>query len=84
QRINPNVYRLRMDDRYPGLPIFNFEHLKPYREGDSSHRWNKKKRKREYLIRWKGYGPHYDTWQVEYDLRSAPDTLAEYKREKGL
>ncbi|KAI4294144.1 hypothetical protein K525DRAFT_149558, partial [Schizophyllum commune Loenen D] len=44
------------------------------------HRWNKRKRKREYL----GYGPHYDTWQVEYNLRNAPDTLAEYKREKGL
>ncbi|KAI5892236.1 uncharacterized protein SCHCODRAFT_02480933, partial [Schizophyllum commune H4-8] len=77
QRINPNVYRLRMDDRYPGLPIFNFEHLKPYHEGRTS-------RKRQYLVRWKGFGPHYDTWQVERDLRNSPDVLAEYKRENGL
>ena len=26
QRINPKVYRLRMSDRYPGLPVFNIEH----------------------------------------------------------
>ena len=30
QRINPKVYRLRMSDQYPGLPVFNVEHLKPY------------------------------------------------------
>ncbi|KAI4294359.1 hypothetical protein K525DRAFT_144749, partial [Schizophyllum commune Loenen D] len=79
QRINPNVYRLRMDDRYPGLPIINFEHLKPYHEGHTS-----RKRKREYLVRWKGFGPHYDTWQVEKDLRNAPDDLAAYKKEHRL
>jgi hypothetical protein len=32
QKINPKTYRLRLDDRYPGFPIFNFDHLKPYRE----------------------------------------------------
>lgn len=30
ERINPKVYRLHMSDRYPGLPIFNIEHLKKY------------------------------------------------------
>ena len=34
QRINPKVYRLRMSDQYPGLPVFNIEHLKPYKESD--------------------------------------------------
>ena len=34
QKINPNVYRLRMSDRYPGLPIFNIEHLKRYTPSD--------------------------------------------------
>lgn len=32
QRINPKTYRLRLDDRYPGFPIFNYDHLKPYTE----------------------------------------------------
>ena len=30
QRINPKVYRLRMSDQSPGLPVFNIEHLKLY------------------------------------------------------
>ena len=30
QAINPGVYRLKMSNRYPGLPIFNFSHLKKY------------------------------------------------------
>ncbi|KAF7365343.1 Retrovirus-related Pol polyprotein from transposon opus [Mycena venus] len=32
QKINPRTYRLRLDDRYPGLPVFNLDHLKPYKE----------------------------------------------------
>lgn len=30
QRIGANTYRLRLGDNYPGLPIFNLEHLKRY------------------------------------------------------
>lgn len=30
QRINLNVYRLRMSNLYPGLPVFNYQHLKKY------------------------------------------------------
>ncbi|KAI4294377.1 hypothetical protein K525DRAFT_180988, partial [Schizophyllum commune Loenen D] len=26
QRLNPNTYRLRMDDRYTAVPIFNIAH----------------------------------------------------------
>jgi hypothetical protein len=32
QEINPKVYRLRMSEKYPGLPIFNVEHFKKYVE----------------------------------------------------
>ena len=32
QRINPKVFRLRMSDNYPGLPVFNIEHLRKYEE----------------------------------------------------
>ena len=34
QKINPNVYRLHMSDCYPGLPVFNIEHLKHYVPSD--------------------------------------------------
>jgi hypothetical protein len=30
QQINPKTYRLRLDDRYPGFPVFSYDHLKPY------------------------------------------------------
>ena len=30
QRINPNVFCLRMSHKYPGLPVFNIQHLKKY------------------------------------------------------
>ena len=30
ERINPKTYRLRLDDRYPGSPVFNLEHLQRY------------------------------------------------------
>ena len=32
QQINPNVYRLQMSNLYPGLPVFNYQHLKKYNE----------------------------------------------------
>jgi hypothetical protein len=32
QCLNPGVYRLRMSNRYPGLPIFNLQHFKKYEE----------------------------------------------------
>jgi hypothetical protein len=30
QRLNPRTYRVRLDDKYPGFPVFNLDHLKPY------------------------------------------------------
>ncbi len=31
EKVNPKVYRLRMSDKYPGNPVFNIEHPKPYK-----------------------------------------------------
>jgi len=36
QKINPNVYHLRMGDNYPGSPVINVQHLKRY-EKDTTH-----------------------------------------------
>ena len=35
QKINPNVYRLRMGDNYPGSPVINIQHLKKYETDDT-------------------------------------------------
>jgi len=32
QKVNLNVYRLHMSNHYPGLPIFNIDHLRKYEE----------------------------------------------------
>jgi len=109
QKINPNVYRLRMSDCYPGLPVFNIEHLKRYTPSDE--KWGNRtvmqesrrqkpaseeysvesiighrrgKRGMEWLVRWEGYGPQFDTWEPTSFLRNAPIVLNEYKRANGL
>ncbi|KAG5457346.1 MAG: hypothetical protein BJ554DRAFT_2668, partial [Olpidium bornovanus] len=35
---------------------------------------------REYLVRWRGYGPDDDTWQSRESLKSAPKILHHYER----
>ena len=109
QRINPNVFRLRMSDKYPGLPVFNIQHLKKYDE--SPKEWGertimpesrrpqkeseeyeveaivghrRKGKTLQYLVRWVGYGPQFDTWEPHRGLRNASIVLNEYKKRNGL
>ena len=112
QRINPNTFRLRMDDRYTATPVFNIDHLKRYHDsprefgqdratlGDTrdgrmahdefevdhilEHKWDKKKRKQVYKVRWLGFGPGHDSWQTEQDLKNSAETLRVYKEEHDL
>ena len=109
QRINPNVFRLRMSDKYPGLPVFNIQHLKKYEESPpewgertvmpESRRLRKESEEFEveaivghrrkgktlqYLVRWEGYGPQFDTWEPHKGLRNAPIVLNEYRRLHNL
>jgi hypothetical protein len=45
------------------------------------HRRSKAKtRKLEFLVRWSGYSPLYDTWETALDLKNAHEILAEYRR----
>jgi hypothetical protein len=107
QQINPRTYRLRLNDKYPGFPIFNLDHLKPYKEsldefGDRvimpdtrehkmateeyevekivGRRFDKRKKQDMWLVRWKNYGPQFDTWQTKRDLRNAPEMLRAFAK----
>ena len=105
QRINPNVYRLRMSNLYPGLPVFNYQHLKKYEPspveyGDRSVlpetrtkqpeqeeyevekiiAERRTKKGLEYLVRWEGYSPLYDTWEPKRALTNAPEVIAKWQR----
>jgi Chromo (CHRromatin Organisation MOdifier) domain len=42
------------------------------------HHYNQSKRRREYLVRWKGYGPEHDTFKPEMSLQNAFSHLREY------
>ena len=40
----------------------------------------KKKTKIEYLVFWKGYPVHEATWELEENIRNAPEKIEEYYR----
>jgi Integrase zinc binding domain/Chromo (CHRromatin Organisation MOdifier) domain len=44
------------------------------------HHYNWSKRRREYLVRWKGYGPEHNTFKPEMSLWNAFSCLREYHK----
>jgi hypothetical protein len=38
-----------------------------------------RKKKTEYLVRWKGYGPEWDSWYTEDELPNAKEAMTDYE-----
>ncbi|SJL16563.1 uncharacterized protein ARMOST_20089 [Armillaria ostoyae] len=38
----------------------------------------------QYLVRWTGYGPQFDSWASTADLKNAPEIVRNYRRSEGL
>ena len=38
------------------------------------------KRGLEYLVRWEGYSPLYDTWEPKNALKNAPEVVAKWQK----
>lgn len=36
----------------------------------------------EYLVRWEGYSPLYDTWEPRKALTNAPEIVAKWQRQR--
>ncbi|KAJ7832702.1 hypothetical protein B0H13DRAFT_1914904 [Mycena leptocephala] len=46
-------------------------------------KYDKQRKTRMWFVRWKDYGPQFDTWQTHKDLRNVPEMLKEYLRNKA-
>jgi hypothetical protein len=56
-------------------PIYEVERIVDHRP--------KKGRVREYLVRWKGYGPKDDHWKAVKELRHSKELIDEYRASIG-
>ena len=94
-----------MSNLYPGLPVFNYQHLKKYEDSPEEYgsrsslpetrtrrpeqeeyeveriiAERRTKKGIEYLVRWAGYSPLYDTWEPKRALTNAPEVVSKWKR----
>ena len=37
----------------------------------------------EYLVRWEGYSPLYNTWELKWSLKNAPKLISLWQRHKA-
>ena len=63
----------------PG-PIQLADEVEPEYEVESilRHRTGRGGRGRQFLVRWRGYGPEHDLWLNEGELRNASQVLTDY------
>jgi hypothetical protein len=70
------------------LPVSNRRALESEEfevESIVGHRRSKKKgRKLEFLVRWSGYSPLYDSWETALELKNAHEILAQYRKNHDL
>jgi hypothetical protein len=43
-------------------------------------KFDKRRKQNTWLVRWKGFGPQFDTWQTKKDLRNAPELLRAFAK----
>ena len=67
------------DGTQPPPPILA-EDGEPEYEVDKIVRERGSGRRKEYRVRWKGYGPEEDHWLRAHELENAPDVLREWER----
>jgi hypothetical protein len=70
------------------LPVSNRRALESEEfevESIVGHRRSKKKGKKlEFLVRWSGYSPLYDSWETALELKNAHKILAQYRKNHDL
>lgn len=65
--------------RPPPLPIELEGHLEYEVESILDHRFTSKKRDCvAYLLKWKGYSIHYNSWEPEANVANCPELLGQY------
>ena len=54
---------------------YEVERILMHRDKHPLHKWSIK---REFLVKWLGYGPEHNTWEPEANLTNCPELLSEY------
>ena len=54
---------------------YEVEHILMHKDRHPVNGW---KIKREFLVKWQGYGPEHNTWEPEANLRNCPELLTDY------
>ncbi|CAD5218968.1 unnamed protein product [Bursaphelenchus okinawaensis] len=72
-----------MDEETPhsinGEPAYEVEEVL-----DMRLRGPRRKKKREFLIKWVGYGPEHNSWEPRENLNSCPDALVAFFLKRGI
>jgi hypothetical protein len=92
-KVHPVFHVSLLKQHTPSLPEFGDRHPNrpPPEVVDGQEEWEveeileerTRRKRKEFLIKWKGYGREDATWQSEKDLKNAPDKLKDWSIVKG-